>query len=509
MSELSLYRKYRPQTFSHLVGQDHVRVTLLNALSESRAVHAYLFCGPRGTGKTTTARLLAKALNCPNLTADSEPCEACDICRDITDGRLIDLIEIDAASNRRIDEIRELKDKIYFAPTRAKNKIYIIDEVHMLTKEAFNALLKMLEEPPDQVYFILATTEIHKIPDTIISRCQRFDFKRIDPKIIMTRLSYIAQKEGIEAEDSALEAVAYHVEGGLRDAIGLFEQLIKDKKLEYNHVKTILGIVGHETIQNFFNALQSHDSAAALNILQDLYREGQDFSEFTKEILQFVRKNLLQSLAEKKIDAIAEMMRMIDIFQNAYSQLKNTIIPQLPLEMAVIRFCEREVEIVDTSVLKKIPQESVVRATTATANSSTALPTQSVQTSPVKTESAEKAPVFSPTSTLQTADIHASWARVLEVLKTPSLKQSIRHVKNSSLHGNTLTLEFLSKFYMEKVLENSLRVELEHALEEIFSHPFKVSGVVQKMNLESIAPVSRAHSVDEAADIFGGEVIEE
>ena len=242
---MSLYRKYRPQTFAHLVGQDHVSQTLLSALRLGRVSHAYLFTGPRGTGKTSTARLVAKALNCLDESS-VEPCNACEICMEIADGRLIDIIEIDAASNRGIDEMRDLREKIHFAPTRAKLKVYIIDEVHMLTKEAFNALLKTLEEPPEHVYFVLATTEVHKIPETILSRCQRFDFQRIPVKVLVDRLSFIAQEEKIEVEEKALEMIAHHAEGGLRDAIGLLEQMAADGSLTVERVSTVLGIGGCE-----------------------------------------------------------------------------------------------------------------------------------------------------------------------------------------------------------------------------------------------------------------------
>src|SRR3989338_8607643 len=256
---MSLYGKYRPQNFANLVGQDHIHQTLLHEIQKGSLTHAYLFAGPRGTGKTSTARLIAKALNCTSKNVEGEPCDACDFCKTISEGSLIDVVEIDAASNRGIDEIRELKEKIQFAPTRAKTKIYIIDEVHMLTKEAFNALLKTLEEPPENVFFILCTTEIHKIPETIISRCQHFDFKRIDMKTIMTRLSYIAQLEHIEAEDGAIELIAQHVEGGMRDAIGLFEQLVHENKLLVDRVREHLGITGHSTLTTLIELLEQKE----------------------------------------------------------------------------------------------------------------------------------------------------------------------------------------------------------------------------------------------------------
>ena len=284
MESVSLYRKYRPHNFDNLVGQDYIRDTLTNALKGNRVSHAYLFSGPRGTGKTSAARLLAKALNCSNLTDGYDPCNECDFCQEINNGRLIDLIEIDAASNRGIDEVRDLKEKINFAPTRSKFKVYIIDEVHMMTKEAFNALLKTLEEPPDHVYFILATTEIHKIPETILSRCQRFDFKRINKKALMTRLSFIAQKEKIQAQDSALELITRYVDGGLRDAIGLLEQLSVDKKLEVEHVREILGLSHTSLILSLYDVLMNNDIKEALKIISELHNQGSDLKQFLHEM---------------------------------------------------------------------------------------------------------------------------------------------------------------------------------------------------------------------------------
>lgn len=257
MGKISLYRKYRPQNFENLVGQNHVRTILINAIKRGEVAHAYLFTGPRGTGKTSTARLIAKALNCTDLRNEYDPCDECEFCKDINDGRLIDLIEIDAASNRGIDEIRDLKEKINYSPTRGNCKVYIIDEVHMLTKEAFNALLKTLEEPPEHSFFVLATTEVHKIPNTIISRCQRFDFRRIGDEDLLGRLKFVVEQEGFEASDEALKMVVDNANGGGRDAIGLLEQLVVDGKLNIGIMKNVLGTAGRKIVGDFKEALMS------------------------------------------------------------------------------------------------------------------------------------------------------------------------------------------------------------------------------------------------------------
>ncbi len=333
---MSFYLKYRPQTFFHLVGQNHINQTLLNALKTERVSHAYLFTGPRGTGKTSTARLMAKAINCLN-PKENEPCNECEICTDITDGRLIDLIEIDAASNRGIDEIRDLREKINFAPSRAKSKIYIIDEVHMLTKEAFNALLKTLEEPPNHVYFILATTEVHKIPETILSRCQRFDFKRIDDKALIDRLKYIAEEEGIEAEDEAIKLIAHHAEGGLRDAIGLLEQLTTENKLTMDHVRSVLGVSGVASIEKLYESLNAGAVTEALKEITEMHEQGVDLVFFNKRFLEFLRKQLLLSVDENMSAETERILTMIANFQTAYDQARYATIPQLPLEIAIVK----------------------------------------------------------------------------------------------------------------------------------------------------------------------------
>ncbi|MBP9770752.1 DNA polymerase III subunit gamma/tau, partial [Candidatus Gracilibacteria bacterium] len=335
MEEISLYRKYRPHNFDNLVGQDHVKITLMNAFKSGHVSHAYLFTGPRGTGKTSTARLLAKALNCTNLKDGFEPCGECELCKEIGEGRLIDLIEIDAASNRGIDEVRDLKEKINFAPTRSKVKVYIIDEVHMMTKEAFNALLKTLEEPPAHAYFILATTEAHKIPETIISRCQRFDFKRITHKALMTRLGYIAQLEGIVAEDQALEAISKYVDGGLRDAIGLLEQLTLDNKLNLERVQGLLGISGLSLLENMYEALMNNKTKEALSIVNELHIQGSDFRQFSHEFIDLLRNKMLEAMTADNRRNVARAIKMIEVFQKAQLRL-DADIPQLALEIAVI-----------------------------------------------------------------------------------------------------------------------------------------------------------------------------
>ena len=485
---MSLYRKYRPQNFESLVGQDHVRTTLENALKSGRVNHAYLFTGPRGTGKTSAARILAKAVNCLNLK-EAQPCGECEICIDIQDGRLIDLIEIDAASNRGIDEMRDLREKINFSPTRAKSKIYIIDEVHMLTKEAFNALLKTLEEPPSHVYFILATTEVHKIPETILSRCQRFDFKRIGDRVIVDRLKFIAGQEKVEADLQALEAIAHIAQGGLRDAIGLMEQLITGNKLTYNHVCTILGLSGFASIEKLYGFLMQKDVKAALAEIHNLYVEGYDLTQFNKTFLEFLRKKMLQSVEEQKTGETAWLVKLVNLIQQAYDAARFATIPQLPLELAVIEACMEEQAVNRT--VEAIPAMAAIPMVEAkprehqgikTANAAESKPA-AADTTPVE----EINPAITTDNRNQTTtkeEVAAKWPRILEHIKTPVVKRSFQESSLSGVEGHDVTLAFSTKFHLEKMMETANRVELENAFAEVLEAHVKIKGEIKKLSAE-------------------------
>lgn len=306
----SLYRKWRPQTFSEVVGQEYTIKTLKNAISKEEIAHAYIFSGPRGTGKTTIARILSKAVNCPNQS-EGEPCNECSACERITRGSALDVIEIDGASNRGIDQIRQLREEVNFAATECPHKVYIIDEVHMLTNEAFNALLKTLEEPPKHVIFIFATTESHKVPATVLSRCQAFEFRQIAQEQIEAHLANIATAEGIEAEPGALEIVARHARGGMRDALTLFEQLISFKgrdSISTEDLYEILGLPSDELLDEFLLELMNENLPKVLRIIGDLSERGRDFELFLRESLHRSRQHLIA-----KIDGAEDASRWIKL----------------------------------------------------------------------------------------------------------------------------------------------------------------------------------------------------
>ena len=347
----ALFLKYRPSTFSDLVGQQVVVKTLQNSLKASKPSHAYIFTGSRGTGKTSTARIFAKGLNCENLTKQGDPCNKCQICQQANDGNLLDIIEIDAASNTSVENIRDLIEKIKFSPTYARRKVYIIDEVHMLSKGAFNALLKTLEEPPDYAFFCLATTELHKVPETIISRCQTFTFGKFTEKELVDRLSYITKQEKITSSPEALTLIARKAEGGMRDAISALEQLAVEggNKISLELTQTSLGISNPEQLENLWNFLIKKDLKKSLEIIQKLNTDGIDLRIFGRDFLEFLQQKIHNNL--ENIQLLQEIIVVIETWQTALEKLKTVPIPILAMEVAIVQICFGNVEIGKKKVL--------------------------------------------------------------------------------------------------------------------------------------------------------------
>lgn len=375
MSYTALYRKWRPREFEDVKGQDHIVTTLKNQINADRIGHAYLFCGTRGTGKTTVAKIFAKAVNCEH-PAEGSPCGVCPSCKSIGAGTSMNVIEIDAASNNGVDNIREIREEVSYSPTEGKYKVYIIDEVHMLSIGAFNALLKTLEEPPSYVIFILATTEAHKIPITILSRCQRYDFKRITIDTISERLMALMEEEKVEVEERAIRYIAKAADGSMRDALSLLDQCIAfylGKRLTYDNVLEVLGAVDTEVFSRMLRRLLERDVAGAIHQLEELIMQGRELSQFVNDFTWYLRNLLLVRSSDKMedvLDVSSEnlarlkeeaqlieddcLMRYIRIFSELSSQIRYAGQKRVLIEIAIIKLCNPAMEPKEDSLLERI-----------------------------------------------------------------------------------------------------------------------------------------------------------
>ena len=375
MGYTALYRKFRPDSFASVKGQDHIVKTLKNQIMADRIGHAYLFCGTRGTGKTTVAKILAKAVNCEH-PVDGNPCGECETCKAIAAGTSMNVIEIDAASNNGVDNIREIREEVAYSPTTGKYKVYIIDEVHMLSIGAFNALLKTLEEPPSYVIFILATTEAHKIPITILSRCQRYDFKRISINTISSRLMELMEKENVEVEERAIRYIAKKADGSMRDALSLLDQCIAfylGQKLTYDHVLDVLGAVDTEVFSRFLREILKNDVAQVMKHLEELVMQGRELGQFVSDFTWYLR-NLLLLKSSEELEEVLDvssdnlvllkeeagmvredtLIRLIRVFSELSGQMKFSGSKRVLLEVALIKLCRPQMETDEVSLLERI-----------------------------------------------------------------------------------------------------------------------------------------------------------
>lgn len=483
MTAQALYRKWRPATFDEVVGQEHVTQTLRNAIASGHISHAYLFAGPRGTGKTSVARILAKAVNCLAEDPAARPDNTCHICRAIQEGRLLDLIEIDAASNTGVDDVRDLRDKINFAPTEARYKVYIIDEVHMLSTAAFNALLKTLEEPPPHAIFVLATTEAHKIPATVLSRCQRFDFRRLPLADILSHLTTLVQREGLQVEPEALTLIARQATGSLRDAISLLDQLISapGNTITLAQAQAVLGTATSQAVEQLADAWLRNDAALGLHLINTAVDRGADARQLARQVVEYLRGLLLIKLGDDShlIDAPAEARQVMEEqarraqvprlvaairqFNEALQELKGGWQPQLPLELAFVQSLSM------AQAAAPIPTEAKERPQEA--------PPPPVQAS-VPTSAVAPPPASPGDSPLTLADIRARWRHILAAAKKrhPGVEAMYASGTPVALDGHALVVGFepMWSLIKEKADQPQSRIAFEAALSEVLGRPLRV-----------------------------------
>ncbi len=517
MASEVFYRKWRPQTLAEVVGQEQATQTLNNALNSDRVSHAYLFCGPRGTGKTSTGRILAKAVNC--LTnGKGEPCNTCIMCQAITEGRALDVIEIDAASNTGVDDIRSLREKVNYAPNQARYKVYIIDEVHMLSTSASNALLKTLEEPPPHVIFILATTEAHKILPTIMSRCQRFDFRRLSQADIVSKLTHICSAEDIHIEPEGLRLIAKSATGSMRDAENLLEQLATyyGSEVELHQVQAILGITGDWRVKELVKHIMNNDIPAGIKTINNVNNDGLDLRQFNRELVEYLRGLLLiKTGSDEAIDFTAEdIAELKDLAARAsltqilkavklLGQLKlsSDNYSTLPLELALIDCAtpsEKEKEDVTKQVKHEFPQPTKTATPTKPKPTKVPTPAPTPAPAPATTTATPAEPEATTTTTppkaaattppepgSETEHLRLNWKQVIEqapedTKRTPALAiLRSAGVKPVAFEDDTVVLSFRYPLHKEKIEEPLNKQVAEKIISSFMGHSCHVRCIYE------------------------------
>lgn len=494
----TLYRIYRPQKFSDVLGQDTIVKTLQNAITQNRIGHAYLFTGPRGTGKTTVARLFATAVNTQKRKG-FEPVSK-DIAKRLADGKSMDVIEIDAASNTGVEDIRKLKETIGVTPTEAMYKIYIIDEVHMLSTQAFNALLKTLEEPPEHVIFILATTEIHKVPKTILSRCQRFDFARFSIDDIIKKLTIIAKKEKVKIAPEALEMIAIAADGGMRDAESILAQIfaLEDKDITVEEVAQILGTTTTAEVSALLEAFTNKDITSAMTTINSVVHSGYNMEAFIRSIIEKLRillflslntidndiRNLI-SIPKSEIDALQkladqltpqEIIMMIEECVTSLQKTKNTTIVQLPIEVASVNICGTKI-VNPTNTKEQKPQKQSTKEA------------KEMKQPQTKSQSAKKSDKLATTALGQSStkiqpqskESLATWKQCVDEIneKNKSVSKLLTQCEVQIIQDNTITICTTFSFYKDKIMQAENRAMIEKVLRTEFDMPMKIDVIVQ------------------------------
>ena len=513
----ALYRVYRPKTFEDVVGQEHIVKTLKNQIKNNNIGHAYLFSGTRGTGKTSTAKIFARAVNCLN-PVNEEPCNECEICLDTLNDNIMDVVEIDAASNNSVDDIRELRESVKYTPSKARYKVYIIDEVHMLSQGAFNALLKTLEEPPSYVIFILATTEPHKIPATILSRCQRFDFKRVSSKDIATRMAYICKKEGIEVEEKALSLIARNSQGALRDALSILDQCMSfgNDKIEYNDVIELLGTVNIDELFELSQAIINEDTKKSLQILNEFVIWGKDIRNLINDLIDHFRnimvckvsKDLdeIISLPEENIEQLREqsktidtneLIRILNILSQTQDAMKSSSNTRILAEVTIMKIAQPMFDESKEALLKRIENlEKIIETGNIKVVSVEQPKSESViddDSNYDKEVDIQENITYENVKNEDVKLVESSWKRIIQKIKDdrkPNIYALLKEVESFNVNNNTLYIIFNDNFsFARSRLSSKETIEyvesvIRHVLNRSFNLQILLKSEVHNMNFE-------------------------
>ena len=526
----ALYRVYRPKTFGDVVGQEHIVKTLKNQIKNNNIGHAYLFSGTRGTGKTSTAKIFARAVNCLN-PINEEPCNECEICIDALNDNIMDIVEIDAASNNSVDDIRELRESVKYTPSKAKYKVYIIDEVHMLSQGAFNALLKTLEEPPSYVIFILATTEPHKIPATILSRCQRFDFKRVSSKDIASRMSYICKKENIEAEEKALSLIARNSQGALRDALSILDQCMSfgNEKIEYNDVIELLGTVNIDELFELSQSIIDENTKKSLEILNEFIIWGKDIRNLINDLIDHFRnlmvckvsKDLdeIISLPEESIERLKEqsqnvnindLIRILNILSETQDSMKSSSNTRILAEVTIMKIAQPMFDESKEALIKRIEnlEEKIesgnIKVSTVQIEQSKDVKSQIIEDDKVEENKEDVA--YEEVKSEDVRLVESSWKKVTQKIKDDrklSIAALLKEVNTFNVKDNILYLIFNDNFSFARSRLNSKdTIEyVESIIREVLNRSFNIQ-IYLKSEVASLNLSETINKADEGEEIL-------
>jgi DNA polymerase-3 subunit gamma/tau len=541
---MALYHKYRPKTFDDVVGQEHVCTTISNQIKNDKISHAYLFSGPRGIGKTTIARILAKSLNCENIKAgETTPCNKCKTCEEIDSSRSIDVIEMDAATHTQVENIREnVIENAQFRPSKSRYKIFIIDEVHMLSTASFNALLKTIEEPPKHVIFVLATTELNKIPETIISRCQRYNFTKVDSDDLKKYLKEISKKEKVEIEEEVLYRIVKKSEGCVRDALSLLDQIfaINNKKISIEDVELLLPNANIEAQIEFLENLLNKDLTASLKFIEKIVDEGQNLSFFSKSFIEFLHLFMIASvdfnLAKKAIDLEKNseekiikllklinsdgLVKLIDLVLKRDSEIKSSPLPQLPLELLILEWInisngQKNTENQTPEIIKEKANKNNIEEKTETPTQNITLEIKetkieesaTVEETEKKETLCEKVKKIVETSKRQVnlEEIKSKWDEILKNIETnsPSMVFVLKMANIINVENNVINLEVGFAFHQEKLSEINTKIKLENIISEILDEKIKLNICLN----ENCKEIKVNEELQNLASALGGEIV--